>query len=150
MATVLRLTVLTGPHKNEKFCFCGDAQCLIGRAADCFVQLAGTPRDSSISRHHCQLIFKPPTLMMQDLASQNGTFINGTKVESAELAMNSTADCQASETQLVFNQGDLLTTGGTTFKMELVECPPRDQGIAEESFWEKGETAKKGCPIRCT
>src|ERR1700704_5072297 len=76
MATVLRLTVLTGPHKNEKFCFCGPPQCWIGRAGDFFVQLSGTARDEMISRHHCELIMKPPLLTFKDMASQNGTYLN--------------------------------------------------------------------------
>ena len=149
MATVLRLTVLTGPHKSEKFCFCGPARCLIGRTGDCFVQLAGTPRDELISRHHCQLIIEPPVLLLNDLASLNGTFINGTRVDSEELALTSNADGKALDADSILNQGDLLTTGGTTFRMDLVECPPKDKIVAKEPFWEIGEAAKKGCPIHC-
>ncbi len=150
MPTVLRLTVLTGPHKNEKFCFCGRAQCVIGRAEDCFVRLAGTARDLLISRHHCQLILEPPVLKVDDLASSNGTFINGTRVKSVELALTSDAGWQTLDPDSLMNQGSLLTTGGTTFRMELVECPPKDNAVAVGPLWEEGESAKKGCPIHCS
>jgi pSer/pThr/pTyr-binding forkhead associated (FHA) protein len=150
MATVLRLTVLTGPHKNEKFCFCGHARCLIGRAEDCFVRLTGTPRDALVSRHHCELILEPAVLMLNDLASSNGTFINGTRVESVELPLTTAAAWQPLEPESVLNQGNLLTIGGTTFRMDLVDCPPKDHAIASDALWEEGETAKRGCPIQCT
>ena len=149
MATVLRLTVLTGPHKNEKFCFSGPAQCLIGRAANCFVQLTGTRRDELISRHHSELIVEPPLLTLKDLASQNGTYFNGTRIESLELGLTSSEDGDSLDTGPTLNQGDLLTIGGTTLKLDLVECPPKGNVPAAESFWENGESAKKGCPIRC-
>jgi pSer/pThr/pTyr-binding forkhead associated (FHA) protein len=150
MATVLRLTVLTGPHKNEKFCFCGLARCLIGRAEDCFVRLAGTPRDTLISRHHCQLILEPPVLTLNDLASSNGTFINGTRVNSVELPLTSAATWQSLDADSILSQGNLLTTGGTTFKVDLVECPPRDKAATVKPLWEEGEAAKRGCPIPCS
>ena len=150
MVTILRLTVVTGPHKNEKFCFSGPGRCLIGRADDCFIQLVGAPQDELVSRHHCQLIIEPRALMLNDLISLNGTFINGIRVESEELALALNGDPDALDTDAVLHQGDLLTTGGTTFRMDLVECPPKDKVPAGESFWEKGETAKKGCPIQCS
>ena len=149
MATVLRLTVVTGPHKNEKFCFCGPVQCMIGRSEKCFVHLVGTPRDELISRHHCQLILGPRVLMLNDLASSNGTFLNGKRVESEELALPANADRQALATDSILHQGDLLTIGGTTFRLDLVEWPPKELGIAEEPLWASGEAAKKDCPIRC-
>src|SRR5438552_18233167 len=80
MVTAVRLTVLTGPHKNRKFCFCGSTRCQMGRALDCFIQLSGTARDQLISRHHCQLDINLPLVQVQDLGSQNGTYINGEKV----------------------------------------------------------------------
>jgi predicted component of type VI protein secretion system len=149
MTTVLRLTVLTGPHKNERFCLCGSARCFIGRADDCFVQLTGTWRDEYISRHHCEVIVEPPLLTLKDLASRNGTYFNGSGIDSLELALTETEDGKTLDNGPTLNQGDLLTVGGTTFRLDLVRCPPTAQVAAPASFWRKGENAKKDCPILC-
>lgn len=146
MAVVLRLTVLTGPHKNAKYCFRGSCRCVIGRASNCFVQLAGTGRDGFVSNHHCELIFEPPLLIFNDLVSLNGTYLNGIKLESRTLMLagSNNSDCA----HPVFNQGDLLTVGGTTFRMDIVDCPPKEVGALP--VWESGETAKRGCPVPCS
>ena len=149
MPSVLRLTVVTGPHKDEKFCFCGPSHCLIGRDSDCFIQLAGTHRDRLISRHHCELIIEPPVLKLSDLASRNGTFINGIRVATESSEPNMNADWKALDSDAILCHGDLLTAGGTTFRVELVECSPKSEDAGKEPFWEEGEVAKKGCPIQC-
>lgn len=149
MATILRLTVVTGPHRNEKFCFCGPMRCSIGRAADCFIQLVGEQRDSFISRRHCELILAPPFLTVKDLASQNGTFVNGLRIESIDMALPSQKDSDEHGTAPVLNQGDLLTIGGTTFRMDLVECPSADATPTDAPCWEDGEKIRKGCPVQC-
>jgi pSer/pThr/pTyr-binding forkhead associated (FHA) protein len=87
MLTTVRLTVQTGPHKDKKFCFCGASKCFIGRAPDCFVQLAGAARDRTISRHHCELAIDPPSIRIKDLGSRNGTYINGKPVEAIKSAL---------------------------------------------------------------
>ena len=46
---------------------------LVGRAPDCFVQLAGTERDTFISRRHCKLVLDSPSVTVEDL---NRTFVN--------------------------------------------------------------------------
>lgn len=65
MATTVRVTVETGPHKGRRFCFRGRANCLVGRAPDCFMRFVGADRDLSISRHHCQLLVDPPVMRGQ-------------------------------------------------------------------------------------
>jgi pSer/pThr/pTyr-binding forkhead associated (FHA) protein len=139
MSTILRLTVLTGPHKKMKYCMCPSGPCLVGRADDCPVRLHGTDRDQLISRHHCQLDFRPPSLEIEDLGSQNGTFLNGTFVESVTLDLESLADPRNGGGRIVLNQGDLLTVGGTTFQVDVMEC----------STWQAGERVKTGCPVEC-
>ncbi len=81
MFTAIRLTVLTGPHRNRRSCFCGSTRCQVGRDLQCFVQLSGTERNQLISRHHCQLDTHPPEIQVEDLRSSNGTYVNGKKVD---------------------------------------------------------------------
>jgi len=142
MVTAIRLTVITGPHKNRRFCFCGPTRCQMGRAFDCFVQLSGTERDELISRHHCQLDIDPPSVQVRDLGSKNGTFINAQEVASSlqELAEKAGA---------VVNPGDLLTIGGTTVMIDVLDCPHAGKESEGKSIWAPGETAKKDCPLPC-
>jgi eukaryotic-like serine/threonine-protein kinase len=119
MTTAVRLTVLTGPHKNRRFSFAGPTQCQVGRGLDCLVRLAGTERDKLISRHHCQLDIKPPHIEVRDLGSRNGTYINGKPVTSGpkQVPSSPTAETPAA----VVSNGDLLTIGGTTLRVDIVE-----------------------------
>ena len=41
--------------------------------------------DSSISRRHCQLLWKGEAIWLEDLASANGTLLNGESVKSKAL-----------------------------------------------------------------
>ncbi len=147
MFTAMRLTVLTGPHRNRRFCFCGPTRCQVGRALNCFVELSGTERDQLISRHHCQLKIDPPAIQVQDLGSCNGTYINGKKVDPSP--KESTAQRDSETAGLVVNHGDLLTIGGTTIRVDVVDCPHAGSKLEGKSIWEAGETTKRDCPLPC-
>jgi hypothetical protein len=142
MVTAVRLTVLTGPHKNRRFCFCGPTRCQVGRAFDCFVQLSGAERDLLISRHHCQLDIDPPAVQVQDLGSANGTYVNGQKVEPVWTELSEMAG-------RVVSDGDLLTVGGTTLRVDMVDCPHSGNGSGGKSIWAGKETGKRDCPLPC-
>jgi hypothetical protein len=148
MAVVLRLTVATGPHKNQRFCFRDTARCQLGRAPDCFVHLAGTERDLPISRHHCELFLKPTRLTVQDLGSRNGTYLNGKAVDRLELPLPDPDGLPDAAPTL--SRGDLLTIGGTTLKIDFVECPPKDLCCEKLVAWQDQETARKNCPMSCS
>ena len=147
MEKILRLTVLTGSHKHEKFCLRCPGQCLIGRHRDCLVQLNGTERDQLVSRRHCEVVFEPMLLRLRDLASLNGTYFNGQKVDKVELALGSDPD---KAERMVLKQGDLLTVGGTTLMVDFVDCPAADEEFSGPSpVWENGQHAQKDCPMAC-
>src|SRR5262245_61802485 len=146
MAATFRLTVVTGPHKGEKFCFRGLTHCLLGRGDDCFIQLAGTIRDQFISRHHCQFNFDLPEVEVQDLGSQNGTFLNGKLVRTLKMKMSQLVE----GSDRITHHSELLTVGGTTILLELVDCPPRGQDLGGCPVWEAGEIAKKNCTLACS
>jgi len=142
MAAAIRLTVLTGPHKHRKFCFCGPSKCQIGRALDCMVQLSGAARDQLISRHHCQLEIDPPVLKVRDLASKNGTFVNGKKVASSPTQ-------PAEEAAAELEHGDLLTVGGMTMRVDILDCPHFEGKTEGKSNWEVGQVVKEDCSLPC-
>jgi eukaryotic-like serine/threonine-protein kinase len=143
MFTAVRLTVLTGSHKNRRFCFCGPTRCQVGRDLNCFVQLSGTERDQLISRHHCLLDINPPAIQVEDLGSSNGTYINGNRVDPIPRErLGETAGFSV-------NHGDVLTIGGTTLRVDVVDCPYAGSEFAGKSIWDAGQTARKDCPRPC-
>jgi pSer/pThr/pTyr-binding forkhead associated (FHA) protein len=142
MVTAVRLTVLTGAHKDRRFCFCGPTQCQMGRALDCFIQLSGTGRDQLISRHHCQLDVDLPSVQIRDLGSKNGTCVNGIVVDSSLKELSEKAG-------FVLNHGDLINLGGTTLRVDILDCPHTGNESEGKSIWQAGETQKKDCPLPC-
>jgi pSer/pThr/pTyr-binding forkhead associated (FHA) protein len=146
MATTIRLTVVTGAHKHRKFCFCGPTRCEVGRALDCFVQLSGTERDLLISRHHCRLEIDPPLVQIADLGSSNGTYVNGKRVDPIPKDLT---DLSGADVNVDVKNGDLITVGGTTFQVDVVDCPHVHGEREGNPIWESGQKAKKECPLPC-
>jgi len=146
MVATIRLTVITGPHKNQRFCFRGPTQCTLGRASDCFVRLAGDGRDQLISRHHCEIHVDPPCVRIADLGSSNGTYLNGRKVSELEQSVIDVLTGDGVDAASV-SDGDVITVGGTSLRADIVECPPPH--LAVEHVWAAGETAKDRCDVKC-
>ncbi len=74
-----RLRVLSGPHSGETIPI-QSGKLLIGREEDCHLR----PDSEFVSRHHCVLLLDDYTLRIRDLASKNGTYVNGRRIGTAE------------------------------------------------------------------
>lgn len=98
------LIFLSGTFKGRRVLLSGRRIC-IGRAPGCDVLLD----DETSSRHHTELLFSDGRLLVHDLNSTNGTFINGTRIEHGEV-----------------HDGDRLAVGATIFLVEL-RAPRRDR-----------------------
>jgi pSer/pThr/pTyr-binding forkhead associated (FHA) protein len=110
------------------------------------VQLSGTERDQLISRHHCRLEIEPPVVQIADLGSSNGTYVNGKRVDPIRKDL---ADVLGTDANVEAKNGDLITVGGTTFQVDVVDCPHLDEEWKGRPIWEPGQTAKKECPLPC-
>jgi serine/threonine protein kinase len=71
---------MEGPLLGKEYLFEERTTCLIGRAADCEMQLPNDPEHRGVSRHHCVLDVNPPHVRIRDFGSRNGTFVNGVKI----------------------------------------------------------------------
>jgi len=92
----------------------------VGRHDDCSVRI----KSSQVSRKHCELFEKKGMLLVKDLGSANGTFVNGKKVEG----------------QLVLEPGDELSIGGIKLRVARVgQAPPVKS--APEAVTAPGDTA---------
>ena len=74
-------------------------KCVIGRDAACDLQIP-TP---SVSRHHCEVVIDGDTVIIRDLNSSNGVFLNEARVKS---------DIHA-------NPGDRLAVGPIIFTLQI-------------------------------
>lgn len=82
---------------------------MVGRRPDSTLRVAS----SDVSRQHCQLVVKDGTVVVKDLGSSNGTFVNGQRVAEKQLA-----------------PGDRLTVGPVVFVVQIdgepAEIKPSD------------------------
>jgi len=94
----VRLKVLQGSHSGKELKI-PTPKCLIGRADDCHLK----PQSDAISRHHCVIITSENEVVVRDLKSRNGTFVNEERV----------AD------EAVLLHGDVLRVGTQQFELNI-------------------------------
>jgi pSer/pThr/pTyr-binding forkhead associated (FHA) protein len=75
----------------------------IGRLEDNSFSIA----EPSVSSHHCEILLRGNDLVVKDLNSTNGTFINGEKVSEAPL-----------------KHGQILRLGQVEMRLEVATPPP--------------------------
>lgn len=104
----LILSVTEGPHQGKEFTFDGHDTFLVGRVNDAHLQLSYD--DPYFSRRHFVLEVNPPRCRLMDFKSRNGTFLNGRKVDAAEV-----------------RHGDIIKAGHTVFKVRVEGIDPEKQ-----------------------
>jgi len=65
---------------EKRFVYDEPSVCVVGRAYDCDIQIPSDDDHLQVSRHHCLLEINPPEVVVHDLGSTNGTFVNGRKI----------------------------------------------------------------------
>jgi pSer/pThr/pTyr-binding forkhead associated (FHA) protein len=79
---------------------------VIGRREDCDLRIPL----GEISRKHCRLIKDGEVLRVEDLGSSNGTYVNGQRVQEAEI-----------------NPGDTVQVGSIAFVVQIDGTPGDDE-----------------------
>jgi len=123
MRVILHATA--GPNAGRVVMFVRDATLVVGRAG------AADPRlpyaDPYLSRTHFQLDVHPPACRVTDLGSRNGTFVNGRRVERAELT-----------------DGDVLRAGHSEFRVTVAAGDDPEETLTDLPPAAVGEKAETG------
>ncbi len=96
------LAVTEGPHQGQQFEFREHDTFLVGRAKQARFRLPA--KDPSLSRYHFLVEVNPPHCRLMDMASTNGTYVNGERVYTIDL-----------------RHGDRIKAGRTTLRVEVEE-----------------------------
>ncbi len=107
MSLLIKISV---PDREEKVEMV-ELPAKFGRAPDCDISLS----DEGISRYHFLIEKEGGKIILRDLGSRNGTFLNGKEVSTAYL-----------------NEGDIITAGSTSF--EIIEARIFQQEDFSEIF----------------
>jgi serine/threonine-protein kinase len=99
------LSVTAGPHAGKEFRFDRHDTFLVGRVPDAHLQLSYD--DPYFSRRHFMIEVNPPRCRVLDLNSRNGIYVNGHRVQIAEL-----------------REGDEVRAGHTVFRVRVVPDDP--------------------------
>jgi pSer/pThr/pTyr-binding forkhead associated (FHA) protein len=73
----VKLKVLGGSHDGKEIAI-GSEKFLVGRSESCQLR----PKSESVSRKHCILVLRDNRLLIQDLKSRNGTYVNDKRLPS--------------------------------------------------------------------
>ena len=80
----MKIELLEGVDKGRILDFETDEPVLIGRGKECHVCL----NDNELSRRHARIFFENDEVLIEDLDSTNGTFVNGKTVFRKSLSEN--------------------------------------------------------------
>ena len=98
----VRLKILQGSNTGKELKI-PSPKCVIGRGDDCHLR----PQSDAISRRHCVIITTENEVVVRDLNSRNGTFVNGDRVAE----------------EAVLLHGDNLRVGPLEFEMIIEQLP---------------------------
>lgn len=96
----VKLKVLAGSSEGKEIAINTD-KFLIGRADECQLR----PKSESVSRRHCAIVQKDGRVLLVDLKSRNGTFVNEKQL-SADKAK-------------ILKDGDILRVGKLEFQIAI-------------------------------
>lgn len=86
---------------------------LVGRSKECQIR----PKNKLVSRKHCAVIHHREAVLLKDLGSKHGTYVNSSKVPSGEL--------------VPLNDGDSLQVGQTRFLLAIATGEQVAEAVAK-------------------
>ena len=108
-----------GDLVDREFVFDEPCECVIGRAADCDIQIPTDTEHTDVSRHHCTLEIHPPHVQVRDLGSLNGTWVNGKKIGQRPANEPSEESGLWPSAAHALKHGDELRVGHVVFQVAI-------------------------------
>jgi pSer/pThr/pTyr-binding forkhead associated (FHA) protein len=105
-------------------------QCMIGRGDDCHLR----PSSDAISRHHCVIITSENEVIVRDLKSRNGTFVNDERVTD----------------EAVLLSGDILRVGPLQFELVIEQSVAKPKLPKVANIQEAVARTAEGGPANST
>jgi serine/threonine-protein kinase len=103
MPSQVALRIRKGSSTEEEH-FTKKETVIIGRASDCRIIL----NDPAVSRYHCIMEIDPPSVVVRDFGSFNGTYLNGEKIGQRETDMSSEEGRKQTFSSFAMKSGDRL------------------------------------------
>ncbi|QDU27849.1 Glycogen accumulation regulator GarA [Anatilimnocola aggregata] len=100
----VRFKLLKGSHAGKEVKLPAP-KCLIGRNDDCHLK----PQSEAVSRRHCVILTTDSEVIVRDLNSRNGTYVNGEKISGDTVLLN----------------GDTVKVGPLEFEMMIEHTAAR-------------------------
>ena len=119
---IVTLTVTDGPHTGRAFSFREHDTFIVGRSKQAHFRLP--VKDKTFSRFHFMVEVNPPCCRLIDMASRNGTRVNGRKVSVIDLRNGDTI--RGGRTTLAVSIGDAAEPAGAPPEIEAtrLDVPP--------------------------
>ena len=95
----VRLEILRGAYLGQTLEFTLQRELVIGRDPECDIPFA----DGAVSRRNSRVFLANDVVYIEDLGSQNGTCVNGTRIEMAQ----------------ALRSGDEIAVGGVSFRLKF-------------------------------
>jgi serine/threonine-protein kinase len=118
MIARLILKAKAGCLRGRAFEFATPVHCVMGRSRMCHLQL---PADPTVSRQHCLIEADEYGLWAQDLASLNGTYVNGERLGPRAGLSD---DTQLQGPRQLLRHGDELRICDNVFAIEVHSSTP--------------------------
>ena len=115
-----------GGLKGQKFALENEMKYILGRSRDCSLPLPDPYLQ--ISRYHCRIKVSAPSVVIQDLGSLNGTYVNGEKIGQRRKEQSFEEALQEEHEKYPLWDGDQLRIGDNVFQVEF--NPPASCAVA--------------------
>lgn len=116
MPAKVLLQVTSGPIQGTVFSFESHDTFLFGRHDSCHARL---PKDPMVSRNQFILEVNPPDVRLRDLASLNGTYVNGVKYGGRAAHENPQDAAGRQFPDVDLSDGDRISVGNTTIQVSI-------------------------------
>ncbi len=120
----LALRFISGKYQGHVFPIQAGKEIIIGRSGDLEMVLA----EDMVSRRHARIAFQGEDIYIEDLASTNGTFVNGEKIRKARLREGDRVLIGTSILKVIYSEAVAPATGEQARReMEAVATGRRSQ-----------------------